>query len=89
MRTRMTCLTKNDFIRPDCIELITGLDAEGAQREYDYINRAQGHTSEYLTIIEFCEFSGYDCREILGLLTPVGRAVELFFTDDDLKPILA
>jgi len=81
MRNRATCITENDFIRPDQIELITGMDAEGAQREYAYINRALGTALDHLTIREFCEFSGYNSEEVTGLLTPVGRALEPFFAD--------
>lgn len=83
MRNPTTCFTEEDLIRPDQIELITGLDEEGAQREYDYILKSID--ANILSIGDYCQLFGYDCQEVIGFLNPTGSALENYYFDTEIN----
>lgn len=83
MRNTRKYLTKNDLIRPEQIEFITGMDEEASERERLYIIHALGTGSEDLMIKQYCEFMGYDCREVVDFLRSIEQYEDLIVIEED------
>ena len=72
-------LKSRRVITPDQIALITGMDKEAADREYDYVRSVYGVTPDQLTIQLYCLHHGYNYREVKSFLFPRQQPYLLWF----------
>ncbi len=59
-----------DFITPHDIQLISGYDLEGAQREHQNIRKALGFNSKDLMISQYCKYYDLEVEEVIDFLYP-------------------
>lgn len=59
-----------ELVTTEQIEILLGLDADAAEREYAYMLEQLNSPSEELLLAQFCELQGIDTQEAFYCLNP-------------------
>ncbi|MEZ4921866.1 MAG: hypothetical protein R2780_01730 [Crocinitomicaceae bacterium] len=71
----------SELINPEEIQIITGLDEEGAERDHAYVRETIGSGSDDLMLSQYCEFYGLDTDEVYEALHPEKYGIDLIIEE--------